>query len=162
MPPQDHPTFPEPPCHWNDPPLPRNMAGTYSLATTVHRPCPTHLNPSQHIPQIGIAPEWTVPTLPGPPTGTRYHPHDHPTSPLPPGQWLSSDSNTKNPFTLRQRRIEPLREVIIIHDSPSPPPVPPRANDNPLNPNGPDYEWPILSAVDRQILGPHRSQAWEL
>ncbi|SJL09498.1 uncharacterized protein ARMOST_12876 [Armillaria ostoyae] len=41
-------------------------------------------------------------------------------------------------------------------------PVAERDNDDPLNPNGTDYEWPELDAVDRAFLGPYRSQAWEL
>ncbi|SJL08497.1 uncharacterized protein ARMOST_11861 [Armillaria ostoyae] len=41
-------------------------------------------------------------------------------------------------------------------------PVAERDDDDPLNPNGHDYEWPELDAVDRAFLGPYRSQAWEL
>ncbi|SJL10435.1 uncharacterized protein ARMOST_13821 [Armillaria ostoyae] len=41
-------------------------------------------------------------------------------------------------------------------------PVAERDDDDPLNPNGADYEWPELDAVDRAFLGPYRSQAWEL
>ncbi|SJL15213.1 uncharacterized protein ARMOST_18699 [Armillaria ostoyae] len=41
-------------------------------------------------------------------------------------------------------------------------PVAERENDDPLNPHGPDYEWPELDAIDRAYLGPYRSQAWEL
>ncbi|SJL13785.1 uncharacterized protein ARMOST_17233 [Armillaria ostoyae] len=40
-------------------------------------------------------------------------------------------------------------------------PVAEREDDDPLNPHGPDYEWPELDAVDRAFLGPYRSQAWE-
>ncbi|SJL17084.1 uncharacterized protein ARMOST_20626 [Armillaria ostoyae] len=41
-------------------------------------------------------------------------------------------------------------------------PVAERDDDDPLNPNGSDHEWPELDAVDRAFLGPYRSQAWEL
>ncbi|SJL17567.1 uncharacterized protein ARMOST_21119 [Armillaria ostoyae] len=41
-------------------------------------------------------------------------------------------------------------------------PVAEREDDDPLNPHGADYEWPELEAIDRAILGPYRSQAWEL
>ncbi|SJL04343.1 uncharacterized protein ARMOST_07709 [Armillaria ostoyae] len=41
-------------------------------------------------------------------------------------------------------------------------PVTERDDDDPLNPNGTDHEWPELDAVDRAFLGPYRSQAWEL
>ncbi|SJK99231.1 uncharacterized protein ARMOST_02522 [Armillaria ostoyae] len=41
-------------------------------------------------------------------------------------------------------------------------PVAEREDDDPLNPNGSDHEWPELDAVDRAFLGPYRSQAWEL
>ncbi|SJL06245.1 uncharacterized protein ARMOST_09581 [Armillaria ostoyae] len=41
-------------------------------------------------------------------------------------------------------------------------PVAEREDDDPLNPNGADYEWPELEAIDRAYLGPYRSQAWEL
>ncbi|SJK97314.1 uncharacterized protein ARMOST_00566 [Armillaria ostoyae] len=41
-------------------------------------------------------------------------------------------------------------------------PVPEREDDDPLNAHGGDYEWPELGAIDRVILGPYRSQAWEL
>ncbi|SJL08340.1 uncharacterized protein ARMOST_11703 [Armillaria ostoyae] len=39
---------------------------------------------------------------------------------------------------------------------------PPRRPDDPLNADGLDYEWPELEDVDRQILGPERSLAWEI
>ncbi|PBK96567.1 hypothetical protein ARMGADRAFT_1076727 [Armillaria gallica] len=35
-------------------------------------------------------------------------------------------------------------------------------DDDPFNPRGSDYEWPKLQGVDQEILGPHRSAAWEL
>ncbi|SJL07044.1 uncharacterized protein ARMOST_10387 [Armillaria ostoyae] len=41
-------------------------------------------------------------------------------------------------------------------------PVPEREDDDPLNAHGGDYEWPELGAIDRVILSPYRSQAWEL
>ncbi|SJL11307.1 uncharacterized protein ARMOST_14710 [Armillaria ostoyae] len=34
--------------------------------------------------------------------------------------------------------------------------------EDPLNINGPDFEWNELSAIDILILGPHRVAAWEL
>ncbi|PBK68815.1 hypothetical protein ARMSODRAFT_1019399 [Armillaria solidipes] len=49
-----------------------------------------------------------------------------------------------------------------ISGSSSNPSPPPRSPSDPLNPNGLDYEWPDLSTVDREILGPQHSQAWEL
>ncbi|SJL11388.1 uncharacterized protein ARMOST_14791 [Armillaria ostoyae] len=39
---------------------------------------------------------------------------------------------------------------------------PPRQPDDPLNADGLDYEWPSLEDVDRDILGPERSLAWEI
>ncbi|SJL16255.1 uncharacterized protein ARMOST_19775 [Armillaria ostoyae] len=39
---------------------------------------------------------------------------------------------------------------------------PPRRPDDPLNADGLDYEWPSLENVDREILGPERSLAWEI
>ncbi|SJL13333.1 uncharacterized protein ARMOST_16773 [Armillaria ostoyae] len=39
---------------------------------------------------------------------------------------------------------------------------PPRRPDDPLNADGLDYEWPSLEDVDRDILGPERSLAWEI
>ncbi|SJL08909.1 uncharacterized protein ARMOST_12283 [Armillaria ostoyae] len=39
---------------------------------------------------------------------------------------------------------------------------PPRRPDNPLNADGLDYEWPSLEDVDRDLLGPERSLAWEI
>ncbi|SJL13788.1 uncharacterized protein ARMOST_17236 [Armillaria ostoyae] len=39
---------------------------------------------------------------------------------------------------------------------------PPRRPDDPLNADGLDYEWPSLEDVDRGILGPERSLAWEI
>ncbi|SJL16147.1 uncharacterized protein ARMOST_19666 [Armillaria ostoyae] len=39
---------------------------------------------------------------------------------------------------------------------------PPRRPDDPLNPDGLNYEWPALEDVDRQILGPERTLAWEI
>ncbi|SJL08164.1 uncharacterized protein ARMOST_11527 [Armillaria ostoyae] len=39
---------------------------------------------------------------------------------------------------------------------------PPRRPDDPLNADGLDYEWPELAEVDRQILGPERSIAWDI
>ncbi|SJL15201.1 uncharacterized protein ARMOST_18687 [Armillaria ostoyae] len=39
---------------------------------------------------------------------------------------------------------------------------PPRRPDDPLNADGLDYEWPELEDVDRDILGPQRSLAWEI
>ncbi|SJL08322.1 uncharacterized protein ARMOST_11685 [Armillaria ostoyae] len=39
---------------------------------------------------------------------------------------------------------------------------PPRRPNDPLNPDGLDYEWPSLEEVDRQILRPERSLAWEI
>ncbi|SJL16285.1 uncharacterized protein ARMOST_19805 [Armillaria ostoyae] len=41
-------------------------------------------------------------------------------------------------------------------------PIPEREDDDPLNAYGGDYEWPELGAIDQVILGPYRSQAWEL
>ncbi|PBK60326.1 hypothetical protein ARMSODRAFT_1026719 [Armillaria solidipes] len=55
-----------------------------------------------------------------------------------------------NPFTLihQQWRNNALERIIIIHNSLSPPAAPPRNDDDPLNPHGPDYKWPILSAIN--------------
>ncbi|SJL00848.1 uncharacterized protein ARMOST_04162 [Armillaria ostoyae] len=39
---------------------------------------------------------------------------------------------------------------------------PPHRPDDPLNPDGLDYEWPELEDVDRQILRPERSLAWDI
>ncbi|SJL15410.1 uncharacterized protein ARMOST_18907 [Armillaria ostoyae] len=39
---------------------------------------------------------------------------------------------------------------------------PPRRPDDPLNIDGLDYEWPRLEDVDREILGPERSLAWDM
>ncbi|SJL18608.1 uncharacterized protein ARMOST_22205 [Armillaria ostoyae] len=39
---------------------------------------------------------------------------------------------------------------------------PPRRPDDPLNADGLDYEWPELEDIDRDILGPERSLAWEI
>ncbi|SJL04702.1 uncharacterized protein ARMOST_08072 [Armillaria ostoyae] len=39
---------------------------------------------------------------------------------------------------------------------------PPRRPDDPLNADGLDYEWPSLEDVDREILGPERSLAWDI
>ncbi|SJL18406.1 uncharacterized protein ARMOST_21995 [Armillaria ostoyae] len=39
---------------------------------------------------------------------------------------------------------------------------PPRRPDDPLNADGLDYEWPSLEDVNREILGPERSLAWEI
>ncbi len=37
-----------------------------------------------------------------------------------------------------------------------------RRGSDPLNPHAGDYDWPNLSFVDREILGPERVRAWEL
>ncbi|SJL16556.1 uncharacterized protein ARMOST_20082 [Armillaria ostoyae] len=48
------------------------------------------------------------------------------------------------------------RDDSILH-------LPPlRRPDDPLNPDGLDYEWPELEPVDREILSPERSLAWEI
>ncbi|SJL14674.1 uncharacterized protein ARMOST_18139 [Armillaria ostoyae] len=39
---------------------------------------------------------------------------------------------------------------------------PPHCPDDPLNADGLDYEWPELEDVDRDILGPERSLAWDI
>ncbi|KAK0414406.1 hypothetical protein EV421DRAFT_1918156 [Armillaria borealis] len=39
---------------------------------------------------------------------------------------------------------------------------PPRRPNDPLNADGLDYEWPRLENVDREILGPERSLAWDI
>ncbi|PBK60091.1 hypothetical protein ARMSODRAFT_1026871 [Armillaria solidipes] len=120
------------------------------------------------VPHTILALSWIVPTHPAPPEDSRYHPLAPLVSLLPPGQWVDSlithedDPEPHDHGHLSRRRIDPLWEVIIICDSLSPPPAPPQADTDPLNPNGPNYEWPLLSAVNRQILGPHCSQAWEL
>ena len=51
---------------------------------------------------------------------------------------------------------EPIPEPVVAG------PPRPRADDDLLNPHGGDYSWPALSAVDIQLLGPARSEAWEL
>ena len=43
-----------------------------------------------------------------------------------------------------------VAERIFSHD----------ASDDPFNPNGDDYEWPILSPRDREIFSPARTAAW--
>ncbi|PBK78700.1 hypothetical protein ARMSODRAFT_968768 [Armillaria solidipes] len=37
-----------------------------------------------------------------------------------------------------------------------------RGIEDPLNIHGPDYEWNSLSPVDRRILRPHHTMAWEI
>ncbi len=37
-----------------------------------------------------------------------------------------------------------------------------RRSSDPLNPHAPNYDWPHLSRVDREIFGPERVRAWEL
>ncbi|PBK65106.1 hypothetical protein ARMSODRAFT_1022535 [Armillaria solidipes] len=41
-------------------------------------------------------------------------------------------------------------------------PVDEREDNDPLNPYGPDFEWPSLDAIDRAYLGPYCSHAWEI
>ncbi|SJL11859.1 uncharacterized protein ARMOST_15270 [Armillaria ostoyae] len=41
-------------------------------------------------------------------------------------------------------------------------PIPPQEDNDPLNANRGDYTWPELSNANRQVLGPHVSQAWDL
>ncbi|PBK75378.1 hypothetical protein ARMSODRAFT_1012831 [Armillaria solidipes] len=93
MPPRDHPTSPEPPLHWNDPPLLRNMAGTYGLASTVHHLHPTRPSQPQYEYRTDLVPRWTVPVPQAPPVDPRYHRLDHPISPLPHGQWVASPTS---------------------------------------------------------------------
>ncbi len=52
------------------------------------------------------------------------------------------------PFALETENEEPLVRV--------------RRASDPLNPHAFDYDWPNLSQVDREILGPERVRAWEL
>ncbi|KAK0224862.1 hypothetical protein EDD85DRAFT_959125 [Armillaria nabsnona] len=40
--------------------------------------------------------------------------------------------------------------------------IPRRTATDPFNPRGLDYEWNELEQIDRDILGPHRVNAWEL
>ncbi|PBK95015.1 hypothetical protein ARMGADRAFT_1077777 [Armillaria gallica] len=70
-----------------------------------------------------------------------------------------SDSDTNEPGTSqrRQRISDPSPEPDPFAD-----PHPNRPDDDPFNPRGSDYEWPELQEVDRVILGPHRSAAWEI
>ncbi|SJL10769.1 uncharacterized protein ARMOST_14163 [Armillaria ostoyae] len=61
----------------------------------------------------------------------------------------SSDSNTMNPLPLVLRRDND--------------PIPlPQEPDNPFNAMGPNYGWPELATIDRELLSPHHSRAWEL
>ncbi len=36
------------------------------------------------------------------------------------------------------------------------------SDSDPLNPQGPNYEWPKLNDIDQEILSPHRTAAWKI
>ncbi len=38
----------------------------------------------------------------------------------------------------------------------------PRDREDPFNGHGPNYKWPKLPCVDRNLLGPWQEAAWEL
>ncbi len=85
------------------------------------------------------------------------------------GRWPEeddSDSDNQIPIILLDDRGVPYSPGLPRTPSPPEPAIatcaPPRADDDPLNPHGGDYEWPALSGADIQILGPARSEAWEL
>ncbi|PBK76315.1 hypothetical protein ARMSODRAFT_969055 [Armillaria solidipes] len=98
----------------------------------------------------------------------------------------SRDSDRENPEQIRVYQPRPCTlstSPIRIMFDPSPPhlcplpnsdsdsdssdyggnkPVPEREDDDPLNPHGADYEWPSLDAINRAVLGPYHSHAWEI
>ncbi|SJL04137.1 uncharacterized protein ARMOST_07497 [Armillaria ostoyae] len=155
-------TFPlamQPPAHqmFQEPPLPpmtlqrpRSMAGSFGLSSTLLRP---------------PYPSSRFPTAPRPPSGPSYqNPTLRPRAHRPP--------STVNPFQIPSppgsisfnipAHLCPLPDSDSKSDSSDyggNEPVAEREDDDPLNPNGQDYEWPELDAIDRAFLGPYRSQA---
>ncbi|PBK81492.1 hypothetical protein ARMGADRAFT_1091237 [Armillaria gallica] len=76
---------------------------------------------------------------------------------LPEDTDTDSDTTEPGPSQRRRRIPDPAPEPDPFAD-----PRPNRADDDPFNARGSDYEWPKLQPVDRLILGPHRSAAWDL
>ncbi|SJK97316.1 uncharacterized protein ARMOST_00568 [Armillaria ostoyae] len=99
-------------------------------------------------------------------------PWNHTASPaheLPPSnQFIIISSDDEDLDTLEPLQSDPdVPESVSTNSrTPSPPPRPLaftyRDPSDPLNLDGPDFEWNELSAVDILILGPHHSAAWEL
>ncbi len=96
-------------------------------------------------------------SIPFPTERRRYVP------PVPYGQWPdesdSSDSSTESDRGRRQQRgTNPagarIEESISRLDH--------RDDTDPLNWEGPDSEWNSLEQIDREILGPETTEAWEL
>ncbi len=75
-----------------------------------------------------------------------------------------SDSDTSSEIAIERlpdtpEYVDPLPFADDGEDSE--PPVRIRRGSDPLNPHALDYDWPNLSQVDREILGPERVRAWE-
>ncbi|SJL08102.1 uncharacterized protein ARMOST_11464 [Armillaria ostoyae] len=87
---------------------------------------------------------------------------------LPPQQFILIDSDDEDLDALEppQSDLDVPESVSDVARTLSPPPRPLaftyRSPTDPLNLDGPDFEWNELSAVDILILGPHRTAAWEL
>ncbi len=73
---------------------------------------------------------------------------------------LSDSDTSSEPPPDDSEYIDPLPFADAGEDSD--PPVRIRRGSDPLNPHAPDYDWPHLSQVDREIFGPERVRAWEL
>ncbi len=69
-----------------------------------------------------------------------------------------ADSNPpRRPRRYPDQRVRPRGSTILAR---SPPPRH-RGEEDPFNVDGPDYEWPGLDDVDRDIMGITRATAWE-
>ncbi|PBK98122.1 hypothetical protein ARMGADRAFT_1074993 [Armillaria gallica] len=104
---------------------------------TIPRACPRILCPGPNDQRLDLfTPLWRN-TVPFP---TRQR------DTRPWGRFPNEDSNTTD-----EPNSEPLKE-----------PVPLQALMDLFNPRGLDYEWNQLEQVDRDILGPYATEAWEL
>ncbi|SJL04215.1 uncharacterized protein ARMOST_07576 [Armillaria ostoyae] len=89
----------------------------------------------------------------------------------PPDQFItikSSDEDDLDHLTPPHSEPDVPKSVSRSEESRTPSPTPrplaftyQNATD-PLNLDGPNFEWNELTQIDREILGPHRSTAWEL
>ncbi|KAK0438267.1 hypothetical protein EV421DRAFT_1738594 [Armillaria borealis] len=160
-------------------PPPRNTAkysdSSYKLPPPPH-PTNTYTNRSQD--QVPIA----RPRLPrhGDPFPSRaYVPPHLRHQQIPMGQFPPDDSSSdissldgltelfeqrdrNDQVALAREREQPLSDSSTAVEVPITDLPAPRSNNDPLNEFGGDYDWPILADIDRELLGPQHSAAWEI
>ncbi len=125
----------------------------------------THEHPSPPTPNLvyrsglwyrtDIAPGWNIP-VPSPYPLTTSSTNYSLNSPTPVPAPRTPPTNVPTPQNTST--LSPFADESEDSD----PPVRIRRGSDPLNPHTPDYDWPNLSQVDREIFGPERVRAWEL